>query len=145
MPPLPPRSLRNSPTTRLLPSSFINRLGSRSRPFSTHPSLRLGHPDGDAFYDPPTGWLFGVPPGEKYKKEGWENIWVYGYWGSCLLAVVAYIYKPDTSWVSSSFFLAFRGGKKKERISQSLSIWHGVSHNLEDFLAKRGRQGAYIT
>lgn len=93
MPPLLPRSILISPTTLLLPS--FNRPG--YRPFSTHPSLRLGHPDGDAFYDPPTGWLFGVPPGEKYKKEGWENVWVYGYWGSCLLAVVAYIYKPDTS------------------------------------------------
>ena len=95
MPPLLPRSILRSPTSRLLPS---NRICSQS--FSTHPLHRLGHPDGDAFYDPPTGWLFGVPPGEKYKKEGWENIWVYGYWGSCLLAVVAYIYKPDTSWVA---------------------------------------------
>lgn len=48
-------------------------------------------------YDPPSGWLFGVPPDEKYKKEGWENIWVYGFWGSLGLAVVAYAYKPDSS------------------------------------------------
>lgn len=48
-------------------------------------------------YDPPTGWLFGVKPGEKYEKEGWENSWIYGYWGTLLLATIAYIYKPDTS------------------------------------------------
>ena len=51
-------------------------------------------------FDPPTGNLFGVPPGEKYQKEGWENLWVYGFWGSLLLATVAYCFKPDTSYVS---------------------------------------------
>ena len=48
-------------------------------------------------YDPPSGWLFNVPPGEKYKKEGWETVWVWGFWGSIGAAVVAYAYKPDTS------------------------------------------------
>jgi len=48
-------------------------------------------------YDPPGGWLFGVPPGEKYKKEGWENIWMYGFFGSFAVAIVGYIFKPDTS------------------------------------------------
>src|SRR5579862_6862151 len=50
-------------------------------------------------FDPPGGWLFGVPPGEKYKKEGWENIWIYGFFGSFALAAVAYAFKPDTSLV----------------------------------------------
>ena len=58
---------------------------------SEHPSPHSDH------YDPPSGWLFNVPPGEKYKKEGWENVWVYGFWGSIGLGVVAYAYKPDTS------------------------------------------------
>jgi hypothetical protein len=48
-------------------------------------------------YDPPTGWLFGVKPGEKYQKEGWENPFFYGFCGSLLLAGVAYGFKPDTS------------------------------------------------
>ncbi|KAI9775989.1 MAG: hypothetical protein M1839_000688 [Geoglossum umbratile] len=48
-------------------------------------------------FDPPGGWLFGVPPGEKYKKEGWEGIWIYGFFGSFALAAVAYAFKPDTS------------------------------------------------
>ena len=71
-------------------------------------------------YDPPTGWLFGIPPGEKYQNEGWERIWVWGFWGSLGVAVVAYAYKPDTSYVfflrpyfiwirnESLFFLKFR-------------------------------------
>ncbi|KAF2188321.1 hypothetical protein K469DRAFT_661034 [Zopfia rhizophila CBS 207.26] len=48
-------------------------------------------------YDPPTGWLFGVKPGEKYEKEGWEGVWLWGFCGSLALAAVAYAYKPDTS------------------------------------------------
>ncbi|KAI1343056.1 ESSS subunit of NADH:ubiquinone oxidoreductase-domain-containing protein [Xylariaceae sp. FL0016] len=48
-------------------------------------------------YDPPTGWLFGVKPGEKYQNEGWEKPFFYGFCGSLLLAGVAYGYKPDTS------------------------------------------------
>ena len=56
-----------------------------------HPSSHSDH------YDPPSGWLFNVPPGEKYKKEGWENLFIYGFWGSILVGVVGYAYKPDTS------------------------------------------------
>jgi len=48
-------------------------------------------------YDPPSGWLFGVKPGEKPEKEGWETIWVWGFFGSLGLAAVAYAFKPDTS------------------------------------------------
>ncbi|KAI5866380.1 ESSS subunit of NADH:ubiquinone oxidoreductase-domain-containing protein [Durotheca rogersii] len=48
-------------------------------------------------FDPPTGWLFGVKPGEKYQKEGWEGPFFYGFCGSFALAIVAYAYKPDTS------------------------------------------------
>ncbi|PSN61976.1 NADH:ubiquinone oxidoreductase 11.6kD subunit [Corynespora cassiicola Philippines] len=48
-------------------------------------------------YDPPSGWLFGVKPGEKYQKEGWEGIWYWGFYGSIAFAVIAYAFKPDTS------------------------------------------------
>jgi len=48
-------------------------------------------------YDPPSGWLFGVKPGEKYQKEGWETPFFYGFCGSLLVAAVAYGFKPDTS------------------------------------------------
>lgn len=50
----------------------------------------------DSHYDAPGGWLWGVPPGEKPVKEGWENIWYWGFYGSLGLAVIAYAYKPDT-------------------------------------------------
>ena len=48
-------------------------------------------------YDPPSGWLFGVKPGEKYQNEGWERIFVWGFWGSCIVTAIAYAYKPDSS------------------------------------------------
>jgi hypothetical protein len=66
---------------RLLSSSAV-------RPAGDH-----AHQD---HYDPPGGWLFGVKPGEKYENEGWENVWFYGFFGSCLFGVVGYCYKPDT-------------------------------------------------
>lgn len=52
---------------------------------------------GGGHYDPPTGWLFGVRPGEKAEKEGWENIMYYGFCGSLAVCGVAYAFKPDTS------------------------------------------------
>lgn len=47
-------------------------------------------------YEPPTGWLWGIPPGEQYQKEGWENVWYWGFYGSLGVAAVAYAWKPDT-------------------------------------------------
>ncbi|KAF2690430.1 hypothetical protein K458DRAFT_439397 [Lentithecium fluviatile CBS 122367] len=58
---------------------------------------RQGGGGHEAKYDPPTGWLFGVKPGEKYEKEGWEGIWYWGFYGSFALATIAYAFKPDTS------------------------------------------------
>jgi hypothetical protein len=48
-------------------------------------------------YDPPGGWLFGDRPGEKYQKEGWEGVWMWGFFGTLGLGVVAFAFKPDTS------------------------------------------------
>ncbi|RPA76877.1 hypothetical protein BJ508DRAFT_201186, partial [Ascobolus immersus RN42] len=48
-------------------------------------------------YDPPSGWLWAIPPGTKTKPEGWEWIWYTGMFGGCALAIVGYYYKPDTS------------------------------------------------
>ncbi|KAI6244458.1 hypothetical protein HI914_07527 [Erysiphe necator] len=31
------------------------------------------------------------------KKEDWEDIWVYGFFGSLAFGVVGYAFKPDTS------------------------------------------------
>jgi hypothetical protein len=71
-----------------------------SQQFSTRGVLRSA--DHGNHYDPPSGWLFGVKPGQKYEKEGWENIWYYGFIGSLVAAGVAYVFKPDTSYVNCS-------------------------------------------
>jgi hypothetical protein len=64
------------------------------RTFTTTRANAGGH---GTQYDPPTGWLFGVKPGEKYQKEGWENLMFYGFFGSLGIFAVVYAFKPDTS------------------------------------------------
>jgi DNA replication ATP-dependent helicase Dna2 len=66
--------------------------------FSTSRPVNASH---GSQYDPPTGWLFGVKPGEKYKPEGWENLFFYGFCGSLGVFAVVYAFKPDTSYVYS--------------------------------------------
>ncbi|EMD01214.1 hypothetical protein BAUCODRAFT_82315, partial [Baudoinia panamericana UAMH 10762] len=51
----------------------------------------------DDHYDQPSGYLWGVKPGEKYENEGWEGVFYYGFCGSLLFGLVGYCYKPDTS------------------------------------------------
>ncbi len=63
------------------------------RHFSATPRAPASH---GPQYDSPTGWLFGVKPGEKYQKEGWETPFFYGFCGSLVLAAIAYGFKPDT-------------------------------------------------
>lgn len=100
--PLSRSSACNAPlkhTTRRLGPIYLQPRRSLT---STHPPDISEHPSPDtaghdSHYDPPTGWLFGVPPGEKYKEEGWEKTWVWGFWGSLAFGVFAYAYKPDTS------------------------------------------------
>ena len=43
--------------------------------------------------------MFGVKPGEKYQNEGWENVFIYGFFGTLAFGVVGYCYKPDTRFV----------------------------------------------
>ncbi|KAI9713797.1 MAG: hypothetical protein M1820_000527 [Bogoriella megaspora] len=73
-----------TPSLRPISSSLIRQSAS-----SEH-----GHED---HYDTPGGWLWGVPPGQKYQKEGWEDVWIWGFFGSMAVLVVGYVYKPDTS------------------------------------------------
>ncbi|KAI4682476.1 uncharacterized protein J4E88_005366 [Alternaria novae-zelandiae] len=49
------------------------------RAFSQSQTKRSGH---GPSYDPPSGWLFGVKPGEQYEKEGWENAMYWGFGGA---------------------------------------------------------------
>jgi hypothetical protein len=69
----------------------------QARTFAASTVRSAGSAHHESPYDPPSGWLFGVKPGEKYQNEGWERIFVWGFWGSCLVTVVAYAYKPDSS------------------------------------------------
>lgn len=96
MPPLASRHLASS-VPRLNCSVSLLRVHNPPllRPFSFTTTHRSG--DAHSHYDPPSGWLWGVPPGEKSEKEGWENVWIYGFFGGLLMGVVAYAYKPDTS------------------------------------------------
>jgi hypothetical protein len=87
------------PLSHILRARCLLRQPQNTQAFSTRSSLRAA--DHGDHYDPPTGWLFGVKPGQKYVKEGWENIWYYGFIGSFLVAGVAYVFKPDTSYVQS--------------------------------------------
>jgi len=71
-------------------------LSSRTQTRALSVTARRQSAEGD-HYDPPTGWLWGIKPGEKPEKEGWENVFIYGMFGSLGLAAVAYAFKPDTS------------------------------------------------
>ena len=97
---------RRASSTRLhsTPSklSLISNLPHQSLHFSSSPaslSAGGGHSSEDSF-DPPGGWLFGVPPGEKYQKEGWERVWTWGMGTCVVVAVVGWAYKPDTRYVA---------------------------------------------
>src|SRR5277367_497586 len=87
---LPRCSLR--PTPRFLTTSRSLRA---EDPLHAHPGSSGGH-HGD-HYDPPGGWLWGLRPGEKYEKEGWEGLFYYGFYGSFVVAAIAYAFKPDTT------------------------------------------------
>jgi hypothetical protein len=90
-----PQALLRASRTAL--RSPISRGGYGARAISTTQARRgaaAGHED---HYDPPSGWLWGIKPGEVREKEGWEGIWIYGFFGSLIAGVVAYSFKPDTS------------------------------------------------
>jgi hypothetical protein len=69
----------------------------RARSFATTPARQGGGGGHGPEFDPPTGWLFGVRPGEKAEKEGWEGLMFYGFCGSLVVFSMAYAFKPDTS------------------------------------------------
>ncbi len=97
MPALLPRAaVRAAARTNPSTTSAALVAASRFRSFSMTPRRAGG---GGMHYDAPTGWLWGVRPGEKYQNEGWEGPFFYGFWGSILVFMVAYAWKPDTRYV----------------------------------------------
>lgn len=61
-----------------------------------HASDHAHHEGHDSHYDPPGGWLWGLRPGEKAPKEGWEYPF-YAMVAGLMVATVAYTMKEDTS------------------------------------------------
>lgn len=105
---LPRCSLRPPPPllTKQTHLRFLSTTGSplrASSSSSSHDPAAAAHAHGSSgghhgdHYDPPGGWLWGLRPGEKYEKEGWEGLFYYGFYGSFVVAAVAYAFKPDTS------------------------------------------------
>lgn len=94
--PLVPRSALLSRAVKSISTTRITPRSATTRAFSSTQNKAAEHAHED-HYDPPSGWLFGVKPGEKAEKEGWEPIFIYGYCGGLVLAAIAYAFKPDTS------------------------------------------------
>ncbi|KAH8722097.1 ESSS subunit of NADH:ubiquinone oxidoreductase-domain-containing protein [Ilyonectria robusta] len=65
-----------------------------ARAFSVTARRRGGH--GESQFEPPSGWLWGIKPGEKAEPEGWE--WpMYFFFGSLAATGLALAFKPDTT------------------------------------------------
>jgi hypothetical protein len=83
------RSLNTTP--RLLAATTASTKGDHA---STHAEHHGDHHE--SHYDPPGGWLWGIRPGEKVEREGWEipfYVMIAGY----VVAIIAYTMKEDTS------------------------------------------------
>jgi hypothetical protein len=80
------RAVRSHPTTSLA-----------ARSFSITARRRGGGHGDESPFEPPTGWLWGIKPGEKYEKEGWENTWFYLIVPSFIITGIVLAFKPDTS------------------------------------------------
>ncbi|RMZ88934.1 hypothetical protein DV736_g3853, partial [Chaetothyriales sp. CBS 134916] len=86
-------------------NSFLGSVGSSDAASSSDHDQKHTEPDGgaahhgdhDDHYDPPGGWLWGVRPGEKYEKEGWEGIMAWFYIAPIIVATIFYVNKEDTT------------------------------------------------
>ncbi len=97
MPPIHPRSALRAASRSFQPAKQ-SASKANGRPFSI--TARRGASSSSSHesqYDPPSGWLWGVKPGEKYKNEGWEKPFFWGFCGSLVLFAVVQAFKPDTS------------------------------------------------
>lgn len=67
-----------------------------TRNFSISSRQQGGGHGNESQFDPPTGWLWGIKPGEKPEAEGWE--WpMYIFGGGLLATGIALAFKPDTT------------------------------------------------
>lgn len=84
------------------PSTALARAATRSLKPATLPTVRsfsvtARRQGGGSNFDPPSGWLWGVKPGEKYEREGWELPFYTLFCGGLAVAGVVLAFKPDTS------------------------------------------------
>lgn len=64
--------------------------------FSLSSTRQGGGSSNESQFDPPTGWLWGVKPGEKPEPEGWE--WPTALFFATIVATgIAFAFKPDTT------------------------------------------------
>lgn len=66
-----------------------------------------------------------LPAGEKRTKAGWEDIWYYGFGGSCLLAIIVAAYRPDDTYDSPCSPRALSSRRHECRADKSIQ-----NHNL---------------
>lgn len=92
------RGLPSAPASSIPPTHMASNIAASTRHLSVTP-LRRSDDSHGSHYDAPSGWLWGVPPGQKAEKEGWEGIWTYGFYGTIALGVIAYAFKPDSRFV----------------------------------------------
>ena len=72
--------LRSAHRCTLKPLRSAAAAGTATRALSATTRARAAA-EGESHFDPPTGWLWGVKPGEKYEKEGWEGLMFWGFGG----------------------------------------------------------------
>ncbi|KAI9202904.1 uncharacterized protein BJ171DRAFT_512565 [Polychytrium aggregatum] len=91
------RSLRSAASPRLLVSRYASTSAKASAPHATSP-LNGHHKDehhDDHHHEPegyePTGYFLGRAPNDR-TRYAWEPVWYYGYYGSIVAFVIAYIY-----------------------------------------------------
>lgn len=93
-----PRLARPASSLLTQPRLALTRPSIRTAATAQHKSDDHSHGDHghDSHYDPPGGWLWGIRPGEKYEKEGWESMaWVFV--AAWVIGIAAYTMKEDTS------------------------------------------------
>jgi hypothetical protein len=93
-----PRALRAISTSNALRTTTPARNGIRFLSSTQQTRAATSHDDHhESPYDPPGGWLWGVPPGEKRQREGWEIPFFTMYCGGTVVAVICYSMKEDTT------------------------------------------------
>ncbi|CAO1613357.1 unnamed protein product [Sympodiomycopsis kandeliae] len=104
---------------RLARQSTSRAVSSAARSASSKTIQRRWASGGQA-YNEPSGYLFGekpLPKGEKRQKEGWENLWYWGFGGSIFLGGLMQYYKPDTSITTWAM------GEAKKNLEASGKPW----------------------